>query len=248
MSAVTDHRCVYCGGSVAPDERVCRVCRNRPEPSSYSEWFLMARWKLLLVLGILVLAAVLALVPPLFRRAEVVRYERLAMENLRKIHQAEFEFRDRDRSSDGRSSFWTEDVAGLYAILDVKGYRGSKTRKIALIPVWLAQADQNPMPDEKLRSDYPEPIRSFGGQRACQEYWFRSLPPPTGMDAGFCVAAMPMGYGVKGREVLLIDNAGTIRLRDFGGAVLASGKTPPALSGLFSPGEFRADEPWRNVE
>lgn len=244
MNAATDHRCVYCAGSVAPDERVCRFCQNRPEPTAYSEWFLMARWKLLLVLGILVLAGVLALVPPLIRRAEVVRYERLAMENLRKIHHAEFEFRDRL----GQSTFWTEDVAGLYAILDVRGYKDKRTRKIALIPVWLAQADQNPLPDEKLRHDYPEPVRSFGGQRACQGYWFRSLPPLPETDAGFCVVAMPEGYGAKGKEVLMIDNTGTIRSCDLGGAVLLPGKVPPKLSGLLSPGEFRQNETWRIVE
>lgn len=237
-----------CGRSVAPCEELCDRCRIQPPAGG-----LERHGKRLLIAGaaglVLVCAAVAVFIT-VRRKLRAAAEERKAAANLRTIAAAQESFRKEDLDFDGRSNYWIDDVAGLYAMLRMdkvrevrrRGVRFGDECRMDLIPDYLALADQNPFRTTPMPDSYPEAATVLGRPGPAGGYWFRSLTEGTEREAGFAVAAIPDRHGEYGRNVLFIDESGSVRARDFGEPILDRTGAPPALRSGFLDARPAGDE------
>lgn len=214
----TQHVCNRCGSSVAPDQITCDRCLT-------SGPGLQIPWKIVIpVLLFLGLAA--AIIPILVSRGKRIQREKNAAADLAELVQGEEKFKART------GQYWTGDVAGLFLYTESTStqisleWRQIETERFRFISHALALADQAPLKKGELPPYYLEPIHVTGQQHASGSYWFRAIP----VDGGFGFAALPE---LEGHRVLLTDHSGKVLAREFDGAVLQSGSTPPSLTGAF---------------
>lgn len=150
---------------------------------------------------------------PAFGRDTLIRAdEAAAIDALRRIHDAELEFRRDDGDGNGVPDFWTGDVSGLYRAAAPDG------QPCAFLDGDLAAADRAPLaPTGGGRPRLTAALEA----KAHKGYWLRALPqfardgPDEDANAwenlkGFGFAAFPAEPGVTGKRVFLIGEDGVV--------------------------------------
>lgn len=133
-------------------------------------------------------------------------------------------FRDHDADGNGRTDYWTADVAGLYR-LQRDGL------PIGLIDVRLAALDARPAKLAQPAAPVQSPTAS---SQPFALFRVSAVPqPPDAASTGdrFAICAYPLVYGRGGRQTYFVDETGKLWSQDIDGAPLERRPDDPAAAG-----------------
>ncbi len=142
-----------------------------------------------------------------------------ARDRLEQLHRTEMEFRRTDPDRNGANDFWTADVSGLYRLKP----RG---RPIACVPGDIAAEDGSPLKEDSALGAMPRAADYRVYLLLAVSLDSEGKPLGTDTDgsgrawrnrARFAFCAYPAVYGRGRRNTYLMDQTGTIWMKDTGG-------------------------------